>query len=60
MKKLFLMFAVASILVSCGEKSTEKEGCDSTSCCDSTAAVVVDSTASVAPVDSLKTDSAAH
>jgi hypothetical protein len=62
MKKLFLMFAVASLLVSCGSSSEESTGSDSTT-------VVVDSTASDSTkcdttkaccADSVKVDSSAH
>lgn len=55
MKKLLSMFAVIALLASCGETTSEKECSDTTkACCDS---VMVDSTAVVAPADSVKTDS---
>ena len=57
MKKLFLMFAVVSLLVSCGTSSDEKTASDSTlvssdsTQCDTTKACCA---------DSVKVDSAAH
>ena len=57
MKKLFLMFAVVSFLVSCGTSSEEGTATDST-------AVVTDSTqcdtTKACCADSVKVDSAAH
>jgi uncharacterized protein YcfL len=62
MKKLFLMFAVVSFLVSCGSSTEETTGTDSTT-------VVVDSTAcdsthcdttKVCCKDSAKVDTTAH
>jgi hypothetical protein len=62
MKKLFLMFAVATLLVSCGSSSEESTSSDSTT-------VVVDSTAcdstqcdttKACCADSVKVDSSAH
>jgi hypothetical protein len=59
MKKLLSMFAVLTLLASCGETTTEKECQDSTkACCDT--AVVQDSATVVTPTDSAKSDSATH
>jgi hypothetical protein len=62
MKKLFLMFAVVSFLVSCGSSSEEGTATDSTAVvkdstsCDSTAC----DTTKACCADSVKVDSAAH
>jgi hypothetical protein len=62
MKKLFLMFAVVSLLVSCGTSNPAESTSDSTAvvkdstACDSTAC----DTTKACCADSVKVDSAAH
>jgi uncharacterized protein YcfL len=64
MKKLFLMFAVVSFLVSCGTSSEEGTATDSTAVVTDSTAVVTDSTqcdtTKACCADSVKVDSAAH
>lgn len=62
MKKVFLMFAVVSFLVSCGSSSEEGTATDSTvvvtdsTTCDSTHS----DTTKACCIDSVKVDTAAH
>ena len=65
MKKLFLMFAVVSFLVSCGTSSEEGTATDSTAVVTDSTAVVTDSTqcdtTKACCADSVKVaDSTAH
>jgi len=58
MKNLFVIFAVATILFSCGQEKTTKCDTDSTTCCkDSSTSVITDSASVITDSTTTENDS---